>query len=91
MKPNPTKRKAGRPPAAIGKDGKPEMTSKYPKLSVAIRPSTRSALNALATLQGRPIWLIVEDSLRAYIEGLSAEDRRIVETLARRTEAHQGS
>ena len=78
------KRKPGRPPAGIGKDGKPEMTSKYPKLSIAIRPSTKAALSAVATLENRPIWLIVEDGIRRYVEGLPLEDRRMVEAIARR-------
>jgi hypothetical protein len=81
----PVKKKRGRPPAAIGKDGKPEMTSRYPKLSIAIRPSTRAALNAVATLESRPIWLIVEDGIRRYIESLPAEDRKMVEAIERRT------
>lgn len=78
------KKKRGRPPAAIGKDGEPEMTSKYPKLSIAIRPSTRAALNAVATLESRPIWLIVEDGIRRYIQGLPPEDRKMVEAIERR-------
>jgi hypothetical protein len=82
----PRKSKPGRPPAGIGKDGKPEMTSKYPKLSIAIRPSTKAALTAVATLETRPIWLIVEDGIRRYIEGMPPEDRRMVEAIARRTE-----
>ncbi|MEN6532410.1 MAG: hypothetical protein ABFD89_02035 [Bryobacteraceae bacterium] len=80
----PVKRRPGRPPAGIGKDGKPEMTSKYPKLSIAIRPSTKAALSAVATLEDRPVWLIVEDGIRRYIEGLTPEDRRIVDAIASR-------
>jgi hypothetical protein len=83
----PEKRKPGRPPAGTGKDGKPEMTSKYPKLSIAIRPSLKAALSAVATLESRPIWLIVEDSLKQYIAALPPEDRRMVEALARRAES----
>jgi hypothetical protein len=82
----PVKRKPGRPAAAIGKDGTPEMTSKYPKLSVAIRPATKAALTAVATLENRPIWLIVEDGIHRYIAAMAPEDRRMVEAIARRTE-----
>ena len=86
----PVKRKPGRPPAAVGKDGKPEMTSKFPKLSVAIRPATKAALSAVATIEGRPIWQIVEDGIRRYIDGMPPEDRRMVDALARRTEGRLG-
>ena len=81
------KRKPGRPPAGIGKNGKPEMTSRYPKLSISIRPSLKAALTAVAALEGRPIWLIVEDGIRQYMEAMSPEDRRMVEAISRRAES----
>lgn len=62
------------------------MTSNYPKLSITIRPATKAALTAVATLQARPIWLIVEDGIRRYIELMPPEDRRMVEAIARRKE-----
>jgi hypothetical protein len=84
-----TKRKRGRPPAGVRENGEPELTSKYPKLSIAIRPSTKAALNAVATLENRPIWRIVEDGIRRYIEGLPPEDRRVVRAIVGRAEARQ--
>lgn len=81
------KRRTGRPPAGTGKDGKPEMTSQYPKLSITIRPSTKAALAAVSALENRPIWLIVEDSIRRYVEAMPAEDRRMVEAIVRRAES----
>lgn len=62
------------------------MTSKYPKLSIAIRPSTKAALSAVATLEDRPVWLIVEDGVRRYIEGMAPEDQRMVDAIASRVE-----
>jgi hypothetical protein len=44
--------------------------------------SSRSA----ATLESRPIWLIVEDGIRQYIEAMAPEDRRMLEAITRRTE-----
>jgi hypothetical protein len=85
----PLKRKPGRPPAGIGTDGQPELTSKYPKLSIAVRPSTKAALAAVATLEKRPIWRIVEDGIRRYIESLPPEDRRVVRAIVGRSEARQ--
>lgn len=62
------------------------MTSKYPKLSIAIRPSVKAALAAAATLESRPIWQIVEDGIHRYIAAMPPEDRRVVEAIVRRTE-----
>lgn len=78
----------GRPAAAKDDKGQPEMTSAWPKLAVSVRPSVRSLLQAVAMLERRPAWQIVEDSLRQYSERLPAEDRKIVEALARRVEGN---
>ncbi|MEN6534996.1 MAG: hypothetical protein ABFD89_15120 [Bryobacteraceae bacterium] len=65
------------------------MTSKYPKLSIAIHPSTKAALSAVATLEDRPVWLIVEDGVRRYIEGMTPEDRRMVDAIANRVQGRK--
>jgi hypothetical protein len=70
----------------MSSDGKPEMTSKYPKLSISIRPSVKAALAAVSTLESRPVWLIVEDSINRYIETMRPADRHLVEAIARRRE-----
>ena len=74
----------GRPAAAKDDQGQPELTSTWPKLAVSVRPSIRSLLQAIAMMERRPAWKIVEDALRQYSERLPAEDRSIVEALARR-------
>ena len=75
----------GRPPAGRSDEGKPEKTSQYPKLTVSIRPSTRRILDAVTTIEKRPAWRVVEDGIKLYVDGLSQEDRRIVEAIAQRT------
>jgi hypothetical protein len=76
--------KMGRPPAATAADGRPEKTSEYPKLTVSIRPATKATLEAVSTIDKKPAWRIVEDGLSLYVDGMLAEDRRMVEALARR-------
>jgi hypothetical protein len=86
MRPTAPKRKPGRPPASTASDGSPELTSKFPKLSISIRPSTKSALAAVATLEGRAIWLIIEDSIHGYIAAMAKDDQKVIEALAHRME-----
>lgn len=86
MKQQATKR-MGRPPAGLGKDGEPERISDYPKLAVTVRTSTRAKLNAAATIENRPAWQIVDDSINQYVTRMAPKDRRIVEDIMRRTEA----
>lgn len=74
----------GRPAAAKDHKGLPEKTSEWPKLAVSVRPSTRSLVQALAMLERRAAWQIVEDALRQYAERLPVEDRKIVDGLVRR-------
>jgi hypothetical protein len=76
----------GRPPkGSVAQDGK-ESIRDYPKLACTIRPDTRRKLNAVAGVQQRAAWLVVEDAITSYIERLPAEDRRMVETIARRNQ-----
>jgi len=79
--------KVGRPPAGAAADGRPEKTSEYPKLTVSIRPTTKARLDAVTALENRPAWKVVEDGITLYVEGMPAEDRRIVESITKRTES----
>jgi hypothetical protein len=79
----------GRPPAAEDPKGQPEMTSTWPKLAVSVRPSVRSLVQALAMLERRPAWQVVEDALRQYGDRLPAEDRKTVDALVRRVGSKQ--
>jgi hypothetical protein len=78
------KKRVGRPPAGAGSKGEPERISDYPKLAVTVRPFTRALLNAVATLENRSAWQIVDDSINRYVERMSLADRRMVENLAKR-------
>ena len=77
--------KMGRPPAATAADGKPEKTSEYPKLTVSIRPTTKSKLDAVTAIEKKPAWRIIEDGIGLYVDGMPAEDRRMVDAIARRS------
>jgi hypothetical protein len=74
----------GRPPQGSGKKGEPERIRDYPKLLVTIRPAVRNRLRAMASVENRPAWQIVEDALELYFAQLPAENRRAVQTVARR-------
>ncbi len=86
MEEKPEKR-VGRPPAGLGKDGEPERISDYPKLAVTVRPITRAKLNAAATVESRPAWQIVDDSINLYVDKMPRQDRRMVESIARRIDS----
>ena len=77
--------KMGRPPAATAADGKPEKTSLYPKLTISIRPTTKAKLDAVSAIEKKPAWKIVEDGIGLYVDGMPAEDRRMVDAIARRS------
>jgi len=83
------KRKMGRPPAGMSDDGTPEMTSRYPKLTISIRPTTKAMLDTLALMARKPAWRIIDELILKQIERLPAEDRRALELVARRVEANQ--
>ncbi len=74
----------GRPPAAKDQSGNPSKTSTWPKITFPALPATRKTLSALAMLEGRTQREIIEDALRDYVAKLPAEDRRMVEAMARR-------
>jgi hypothetical protein len=77
-------KRIGRPPEGSGKKGEPERIRDYPKLLVTIRPAVRNRLKAMASVENRPAWQIVEDALELYLAQLPAESRRAVQAAARR-------
>ena len=84
MKASLPKKRIGRPPAGAGELGEPERISDYPKLAVTVRPITRALLNAVATIENRSAWQIVDDSINQYVERMQLPDRRMVESVAKR-------
>lgn len=81
-----TKRTRGRPPAGTGEDGKPQLVSRYPKLTISMKPATKARLEAASTLSRLPAWRIVDEALGRYMETVSPEDRKAIESMARRME-----
>ena len=77
-------KRMGRPPEGSGKKGEPERIRDYPKLLVTIRPAVRGRLKAMASVENRPAWQVVEDALELYFAQLPAENRRAVQAAARR-------
>jgi len=77
-------KRMGRPPEGSGKKGEPARIRDYPKLLVTIRPAVRSTLRAIASVEKRPAWQIVEDALTMYFGKLSEGNRRAVQTAVRR-------
>lgn len=76
-------KRMGRPPEGLGKKGEPERIRDYPKLLVTIRPFVRNRLRAMASVENRPAWQIVEDSLSIYFDQLPSESRRAVQAAMR--------
>ncbi len=77
----------GRPPAGRGKDGGPEKVSRYPKLTISMKPETKARLEAYATLTRQPAWRIIEEALRSYLETIPADDKWAVEGMVKRMQA----
>lgn len=70
----------GRPPS--GPEG--ERVSEYPKLTVRIPPDTKRKLLALSAMRGEQAWKLVDEAVRAYIDGLPADERRLLSQIAAR-------
>jgi hypothetical protein len=70
--------RGGRPPAGFGPG---ERVRDYPQLSVRIPPEIKLKLGALSTLQSRPQWRIVLESLECLIRSLSDSDQRTLKEL----------
>jgi len=77
----------GRPPAGKGAEGEPERIRDYPKLALTIRPTTKAKLDAVAVIESRPAWKVVEDGIDAYIGNLAPEDRKAVQAVVERIQA----
>ncbi len=79
-----TNKRMGRPPEGLGKQGEPARIRDYPKLLVTIRPAVRSRLKAIALVEERPAWQIIEDSIAMYFDQLQPEQRRAVQSVIKR-------
>lgn len=78
-------RKAGRPPAGRDERGRPvPVSTAYKKTTLRLRPSTKAALDALATIKGEDRSTIVEEALAKLISSLSPAERKAVELVPNR-------
>ena len=77
-------KRAGRPPSAVNEQGVPEATSKWDQLAFRVRPSTKAKLDALCALDRRPLWQIFETLLLTHVANLPAEDRKLIDLVAKR-------
>jgi hypothetical protein len=65
---------------------KPGLVSRFPKLTITMKPATKARLEAYSTLSGQPAWRIVDDAVRQLLETIPAEDKFAVEGMAKRIE-----
>ncbi|MGI8989553.1 MAG: hypothetical protein ACR2I2_08215 [Bryobacteraceae bacterium] len=77
----------GRPPEGSGKKGEPARIRDYPTLLITMRPAVKARLKAIASVEGRPAWQIVEQAISMYSDQLSPENSRAVQSAIRRTAA----
>lgn len=80
--------KRGRRPSGVSPEGKPEKTSEYPKLTIAMRPDSKARLDAVSTLVNLPAWRIVDAALDRYLEALPVEDRNAIDSMVNRMGKH---
>ncbi len=77
----------GRPPEGSGKKGEPARIRDYPTLLITMRPAVKVRLKAIASVENRPAWQIVEQAISMYSDQLSPENSRAVQSAIRRTPA----
>jgi predicted DNA-binding protein len=75
------RRRAGRPPAGA-RNG--EKVKDYPQLSIRVPSEMKARLNALAAVTGLSQWRVVVEGIDCFLNGLSADDRELVEGLSER-------
>ena len=56
----------------------------YPQLSIRLPPEMKRKLEALSTLQSKPQWRIVFESIEYFIRSLPESEQRIVQTFLER-------
>jgi hypothetical protein len=71
-------------PAGVDQEGKPELVSLYPKMTISMRPGTKARLEAASTLTRLPAWRIIDRALEQYMETASPEDRKAIDGIADR-------
>lgn len=77
------KRTVGRPPKGKSASGQPVPISKYPKLTIYMPGVLRAQLRAVAVMQRKPVWEVVNEAVESYIRNLSKEQRQVLESLGK--------
>lgn len=62
--------------------GRPRGVDTSGRLTIQMRPLTKSRLESLGALQRRPLWQIVDTAIHLYIQTLPEAERRVVESPA---------
>ncbi len=75
--------RTGRPPS--GPAG--ERVSEYPTLTVRLPRATKDALRSLCALRRVPVWKMLDTAVRAYIDTLPADERRLLTQFAAKMNA----
>lgn len=75
------RRRAGRPPAGA-KNG--EKVKDYPQLSIRVPIEMKARLNALSAVTGLSQWRVVVEGIDCFLQGLSEDDRELVQGLSER-------
>src|SRR5229473_1202289 len=70
-------------PRVIWRKKHSERIRDWPKLGCAIHPDLKRRLDAIADVQGRPLWQVVSDAVRVYYSALPAEEKERTDRLAR--------
>ena len=60
-----------------------EKVADYAKMTIRMKPVTKDRMQAASIVTKLPAWRIVEQALGGYIENLTAQDRRAIESLTR--------
>lgn len=68
----------GRPPS--GPAG--ERVSEYPTLTVRLPRVTKDALTSLSALRRVPVWKLLDLAVRAYVDALPTDERKLVSQFA---------
>jgi hypothetical protein len=75
------RRRAGRPPAGA-REG--EKVKDYPQLSIRVPHELKARLNAMSAVTGLAQWRVIVKAINCLFKDLPANDRELVDGLARR-------
>ena len=61
------------------------MTSKWPRLTVNLRPDIRATVDALGIITRKSNWEIIEAALSMYVAAMPDQDQQLVAAMAARS------